>query len=428
MALHSGSSISRDGQQFLFTVPPKPRGSRYPRQITVFDRQGKVVRTLGELGEPGNNYRQPMLSPDGTQVPAYLNGDIHVFDVSSGKSAQVTSSSFPGDSPSLVWSPDGSQLAFSSYRQNGENGDGVYRIASNGTGSEELLYRHTKFTHLLLTDWSPDGRFLSFSAGEVPWALPVNGERKAVELMREEFDIYALRFSPDGRYVAYVSEESGRKEVYVRPFDSSRLALGAAKWQVSKDGGLGGGALGLVQWRRDGRELYYVAADGGVMAVEVTTTPAFQAGTPQLLFRAPATFLLTSISGEAEGNNFVYCSNVGRGCEQGSISRSGQRFVFAVEVPPARQEVAVAPEILAKYTGTYLQGNWDWTVTLEGNRLMIQRDALEKARPAPLFAESETKFFLKATNGDFEFVKDDKGDVKYLFMYRGGAPTQAIRR
>jgi len=416
----NGPSVSRDGQEFLFAIPPKPRGARYPRQVTVFDRQGKVVRTLGEAGA----YTEPVLSPDGTQVAAWLNG-IRVFDVSTGTSVQVTPSARPANSP--VWSPDASQFVFFGRDS---DGPGRYRIASNGTGAVELLDRTELGIHLALTDWSPDGRFLSYSEGGVLWAVPVNGERKAMELMREEFSVYGARFSPGSRYIAYVSDESGRKEVYVRPFDSSSgFAPGGAKWQVSKEGG-----LGLVQWRQDGRELYYLATDGGVMAVEIATAPAFQAGPPKLLFRAPDTFTLVGIFNDrGEGTNAPDCScQSGRGCEQGSISRDGQRFAFAVPLPPKRQEVAVAPGILAKYMGTYVEGerNWmvgsgEWVVTLEGNQLMIQRTGQEKA---PLFAESETKFFLKATNGDFEFVKDDKGDVTYIFMYRGGSPTQAIRK
>ena len=166
------------------------------------------------------------------------------------------------------------------------------------------------------------------------------------------------------------------------------------------------------------------------MALDVTTTPAFQAGLPKLLFRAPGTFPLVGIFNDRnDGTNAPDCAcALAVGCEQGSISRDGQRFVFAVPLPPERKEVTVAPGILAQYTGTYV-GTFvdesDWVVTLEGNQLMFQGTGREKA---PLFAESETKFFLKASNGDFEFVKDDKGDVRYLFLYRGGAPTQLIRQ
>ena len=409
------NSFSPDGQQFLFAIPPKPRGRAFPRQTIVFDRQGKALRTLGEP-----RYTEPRLSPDGTKVAAFLNiNTLWVFDVSTGKSVQVkTSGHQVRYEISPVWSPDGSQIAFFSYR---ESLGGIYRIASNGAGREELLFNHAPGVYAPpITDWSPDGRFLTYSEAGAPSWLAVNGERKAVELLREEYNVYGVRFSPDSRFVAYVSDESGRNEVYVRPFDPSS-GLADAKWQVSKEGG-----LGLVQWRQDGRELYYLAPDGGVMVVDVTTTPSFQSGTPELLFRAPPTFPLVGVF-EREGTNAPECSNNGvPNCEQGSISRDGQRFVFNVPQPPQRSEVTVAPGILAKYTGTYAESRGiEWAVTLEGNQLMIQRIGRQKV---PLFAESETRFFLKVVNGDFEFLTDDKGGVICLFLYRGGAPTQLIRQ
>lgn len=412
----SGTSVSGDGQQFLFNVLPKRRGTPFPRQLTVFDRQGNVVRRLGEPAA----YTQPVLSPNGTHVAAFLNGDIRVFDVTTGKSTRVTSSSgLARYQESPVWSPDGRRITFFSFRN---DWGGLYRIGSDGTGSEELLFRHTLGVDIPLTDWSSDGRFLAFSAGGVLWTVPVNGDRKAVELIREEFQVFGARFSPDGRFLAYASDESGRNEVYVQRFDPSGGSLGREKWQISTQGG-----LGLVQWRRDGKELYYLAADGGIMAVDVTTTPTFRSGSQKRLFRAPSTFELEGVFARG-GTNALECSCAIAGCEQGSISRDGQRFVFAVPLSPQLTPVTVAPGILAQYVGTYVETQQlllDWVVTLEGNQLMIQRTGREKA---PLFAESETTFFLKATNGDFEFAKDEKGDVKYLFFYRGGRPTQLIRR
>ena len=108
----------------------------------------------------------------------------------------------------------------------------------------------------------------------------------------------------------------------------------------------------------------------------------------------------------------------------GSISRDGQRIVFALPLPPDRKEVTVAPEILTKYVGTYVccvgWGYDDWVVTLEGSQLMIRPvGSYELQQKFPLFAESETYFFLKGTNGDIEFVKDDNGNVTHLNLYQG---------
>jgi Domain of unknown function (DUF3471)/WD40-like Beta Propeller Repeat len=377
-----------DGQ-----APARPKGAPFPRQLTLFDRQGKVLRTLGEPGF----YDEPVLSPDGTRVAVVRAGDIWVFDVSSGTNTRITSSPEPESSP--VWSRDGSQVAY--FR---ENYYSLFRKASNGTGSEELLYQHSLGTAMHLTDWSVDGRFLSFNSGGVLWAVPVNGERKAVELLREEFYVIGGPFSPDSRFLAYGSDETGRNEIYVQPFDpASRFSPGGRKWQVSR------GGLGMVQWRGDGKELFYLGTDGGVMAVEVSTTPAFKVGLPKRLFRAPGTIPDPRL---------------------GSISRNGQRVVFAVPIPPARKEVTVAPQILAKYTGTYVRPAEvdDVVVTLEGKQLVLQLPDPEGLQKIALSAESETAFFFRGINGDVEFFTDDKGAVTHFILYRGGPARKWTRK
>ena len=192
-------------------------------------------------------------------LPGAPGTDISVFDLSTGASTQVMTGPAPRDP---VWSPDGSQIAYFAYRQ---GSGGLYRKASNGTGREELLYRFPPgISDVHLTDWSPDGRFLAFDMSAVVWVLPLAGERKAVELLREDFQVFGARFSPDSRFLAYVSDESGRNEVYVRAFDrlSGRFSTGGGQWKVSGQGG-----HGMVHWRRDGRELYLPGAgwrsDGG---------------------------------------------------------------------------------------------------------------------------------------------------------------------
>ena len=143
---------------------------------------------------------------------------------------------------------------------------------------------------MLPTSWSHDGRFLLYTAANVPktgsdlWVLPLEGDRKAVPLLRTDFNEGLGDFSPDGRWVAYVSNESGRNEIYVRPFVASGPSgpsLGEGKWQVSKDGGTN------PRWRADGKEIIF-SFGPAIMSVDVNGSNAgFQMGTPKQLFRGP---------------------------------------------------------------------------------------------------------------------------------------------
>jgi hypothetical protein len=174
----------------------------------------------------------------------------------------------------------------------------------------------------------------------------------------------------------------------------------------------------MVQWRRDGRELYYLDRDGNVMAVDVSTSSSFQAGSPKRLFRLPDTFPLNR-------TNYADCScATAGGCEQGHISRDGEKFIFSIPLPPRRQEVSITTETLSRYAGVYTLAGADVRLILEGNSLVFD-GAGTKAR---LFAESEHTFFLKATNGEIEFFKGDEGDVSYFLFYTGEAPRLAIRK
>jgi Tol biopolymer transport system component len=315
--------ISRDGERFIALPPPK--GPQL-QQITVFDREGKIV---SKVGVPGL-YAQPAFSPDGTRLVVmreYLatgNRDIWTFDVATGKGTQVTNDLLGENTP--IWSLDGTQILFVSKRG---GYSGVYRRPWDGTGSEELLFRYTPGAGLGLTDVSPDGKFLVCGSGGVVLVVALTGTdpvtRKALEFSREEFDVAVGRISPDGLFMAFRSDEANpeRGEVYVRPFDASTGGASEGKWRVSKDGvaAVNDWSLGnaMLHWRRDGKELFFRgfnepgSDDLRVMSVDVATTPAFQAGTPKLLFKLP---------GPQSGS-------------LGSISRDGQRFVFALNVPAA---------------------------------------------------------------------------------------------
>jgi Tol biopolymer transport system component len=257
-------------------------------------------------------------------VPRTGNRDIWTFDVASGKGTPVTNDTSPENSS--IWSPDGSQVAYVSRRGNFRS---IYRKAWDGTGNEEHLFQYTPGALMVLTDWSADGKFLTFHSvgpGVVSLVVPLSGdqkapEREAIEWLRDEYNVVQPRFSPDSRFMAYMSNETAYLsneieveiyEVYVRPFDASKPDAGAGGTkavQVST-----AGANGMIFWRQDGKEMYYVTRDWDVMAVEVTTTLTFQAGTPRLLFKLPGPLL---------GNPWQWKN----------VSRDGQRFVFAINVP-----------------------------------------------------------------------------------------------
>jgi serine/threonine protein kinase/Tol biopolymer transport system component len=247
-------------------------------QHTWFDRQGKAT---GTFGEPGPDVGVA-LSPDGTRAAGrdaamQVNGDIWLVDFARGVRTRLTFRQSLGSFP--VWSPDGSRIAFAA----GNALDTIYEKASNGGGEEKELFKKADEIKTP-TSWSRDGRFLLYTTQNTPktgndiWVLPLEGERKPVQLLATEFNEGNASFSPDMRWIAYQSNETGRAEVYVRPFTASGPALGQGKWQVSKDG------AGIPKWRADGKELIFTGRTK-MMAVEVNGSgAALQLGTPQELF------------------------------------------------------------------------------------------------------------------------------------------------
>jgi eukaryotic-like serine/threonine-protein kinase len=252
-------------------------GGRTSLQLTWLDRSGTVSSRAGDPAP----YFDLALSPDGTRVAslhADAQFDIWLYEFARGVSTRLTFASSVEGYP--LWSPDGNRLVFNSDR--GGHFD-LYQKNANGTSDDELLLKsdQDKFP----TSWSRDGRFLLFTSFDPKtsrdiWVLPLDGDRKPVPFLRTEFDEREGSFSPDGRWVAYTSRESGRFEVYVRPFSPPGAAGSSSaggKWQISKAGR-------APLWRGDSKELFYVATDGKVMAIEVAANPAFQAGIPQPLF------------------------------------------------------------------------------------------------------------------------------------------------
>ena len=382
-------------------APKTPRGAAWLNQLTVYDRHGRVLLTLGEP----DSYTQPALSPDGSRLAVSVRRDILVFDIARGTRTRVTST--PRSEASPAWSPDGRYIAYVAIDQERR---GLYRKPSDGAGEEELLFQNAPGVAMNLTDWSPDGRLLTFGSGGVMFIVPADGERKPIELAREEYSMTGGRFSPDSRFLAYWSDETGAGEVFVRQLDArSGFPAGGGKWQVSK------GGLGMIYWRGDGRELLYLDAKGEIMAVEVSTTPTFKAGAPRRVFPVPDTFPLVGTPGA-----------------RGSISRNAERVALAVPIPPPRQKAVLPRETLAKYAGSYTASERDAAITGMEVTIVLEQDQLvliqASGERSPLIARSETSFFLQRVSTEVDFVMDEWGTVSHLLIYSGGPPIRMARK
>jgi len=288
-----------------------------PRQLTWFDREGKV---LGTVGEPGaTNFFS--LSPDGTRVAfdrrsSRTAPNIWIYEFQHGINTQLTFNPMSDGAP--VWSGDSSRIVFSSNRDGALS---LYTKAANGAGKDESLFK-SGTSSVFAQDWSRDGRFLLYSlygdGGRAVDLWKLSLEPKAdgkVELKGKE-EVYLNssavavqgRFSPDGGFVAYASGERGRmSEIYVQHFPDPK-----GKWKISEGGG------SQPRWRGDGKEIYYLSADSKMMAVEVSSTPEFvKIGARKALFPVP----------------------IGRGLTVNSdrydVTADGRKFLVNADIPKA---------------------------------------------------------------------------------------------
>jgi eukaryotic-like serine/threonine-protein kinase len=263
-----GFSVSRNVLAYRRAVP------ELPNDLTWYDRQGKRV---GTVGEPAL-YSNPALSPDGKRLavarvdPADNNREIWVLDLARGVSSRFTFDK--ADKTNPVWSPDGSRIAYTSAHIS-QARRSIYWKAAGGGAVEELLLEDAG--NNAVEDWSPDGKLLLFNVGSHDVAaLPLSGDRKPYPVLKAAFAQQQGHLSPDGRWIAYTSAESGRQEVFVQNFPPA-----GGKWQVSTNGGV------EPSWRRDGRELYFLRGTK-LHAVEVRAAGStFEPGIPKELFDAP---------------------------------------------------------------------------------------------------------------------------------------------
>jgi serine/threonine protein kinase len=289
---------------------------------TWFDASGNVI---GSFDQPGD-YREMRISPDGKRaaVSRFLTQqeDIWILDLVRGSSTRLTFEGSREQNP--VWSPDGTQIAFSSDR--GGKAE-LYSKAANGSGSETLLF--SSKDNKRPDDWSPDGQFLLFTTfntllrGDI-LALPLNGDRKPFPIVQTQFNEDQARFSPDGKWIAYSSNQSGRSEVYVK-----RFARDSRNGSAQEEGETIVSKNGATQpwWRRDGKALFYLAQDGSVMEAPVAGGTKFEPGIPRLVFRAPPSTVFRFM---------------------GNVSPDGKRFLFLA--PPVLRTTPAPFTIVLNWT------------------------------------------------------------------------------
>lgn len=295
-------SVSENG---VLAYGPGTTGGPLSRELVWMDRTGK---RLGAVGQPGA-VATAALSPDEKRISFVINkqggdaSDLWLHDVARGVPSRFTFR--PGLSRDGVWSPDGSRIVFSADNRS------LYQKPASGAGKEELLLQ-AGISPVPL-DWSRDGKFLVYQtlqsggqAGADPWLLPMEGDHKPVPYLQTPFNEVAGQFSPDGRWMAYASNESGQPQVYVQAIPAR-----GAKWQISTIGG------GQPRWRRDGQELFYLSADQKLMVVPVKTGVAFETGRPQPLFEIEPVY-------EASQGRFTY-----------QPTADGQRFLVTAPVAGA---------------------------------------------------------------------------------------------
>jgi Tol biopolymer transport system component/predicted Ser/Thr protein kinase len=269
-----------------------------PSRLVWLDRNGKET---GSIGEPAP-FGTLRLSPDGRRIaadvydPVHDTTDIWIYNAAAGTGAKFVFGQAHEGNP--VWSPDGSRIVFTSDRK-AKSGRGDLWMKPLDGGKEEIFGESEDAR--TPEDWSRDGRFISCNV--IPargkrnyelWVLDTAEKNRVAPFATDALAVVSSRFSPDGRWIAYASNESGRFDVYVRPFPS-----GAGTWQVSTAGG------GFPVWRRDGKELFFVSLDSKLMAVSVDADAKFHAGAPAVLFPVRTSGSATNYDVSADGQRFL---------------------------------------------------------------------------------------------------------------------------
>jgi eukaryotic-like serine/threonine-protein kinase len=266
--------FSRFGS-LVYVPGESPNPAANDETLVWVDRKGNVTPT----GAPQRLYEAPRISPDGTKLAVSILGDTKsdgwLYDFSRRVLTRLTFGNGNYRYPS--WSPDGKRVVFVSTTSNGTRQ--VSGIAADGSGTEEEIFKQNR---AVVGDISPDGKVLLYAVEDPKsssdiWSVELSGAHSVKLFLQTRFAEASPAISPDGLWVAYVSNESGRNEIYVRPFSDA-----VQQWQVSNDGGE------EPVWAHSGRELFYMNGDK-MVAVPIMTSPSskeFVAGSPEMLFNA----------------------------------------------------------------------------------------------------------------------------------------------
>jgi Tol biopolymer transport system component len=298
---HRTFSVALSGR-LVYSPPP------VPAQLTWVDRQGTTLGTVGDPGyfinlDLGRNDSQVAVAGGPPPKPGErLVRDIWVIDVATGRRTRLT------DDPAMAfdptWSPDGNYIAFNSCRPTVTSPFGLFMRAWDSTGDDIELVKGTVDTAITSPDWSRTnvlvynkGSLNQGNVGTTIWTLPMSGGRMPTPFLNTRFDQQGGSISPNGRLIGYVSDESGRHEVYVRSFPDKGPAH-----QLSRNGGE------ALRWRGDGKELFFVSPDSSMMSAKIDPNTGEPTGNPVPLFAT-----------QFHGGNHPY-----------AVSRDGKRFLIPI--------------------------------------------------------------------------------------------------
>ncbi|HUO85655.1 MAG TPA: protein kinase, partial [Thermoanaerobaculia bacterium] len=281
----AGFSISGNGM-----LAHHPGGTSIGTRLVWFDRSGNRLGAVGERALIENVRISPDQRYAATDVGDSIT-NLWIYDLQTGLRRRLTYTAAADMLP--LWSPDGTRIAFSSNRHGAFD---LYLRNSDGTAGDTLLVRSRE--RKVASDWSPDGKYLVFNHGEPTadlWLLPLEGPPEPRPLVATPFDEYTAQFSPDGRWFAYTSHETGQQEIFIAPFPAA-----APKWQISSVGGR------VPRWRGDGRELFFLTQDDRMMAVTLDLRANVpEISPPRILFRTQVRPLGLSYDVTRDGQKFL---------------------------------------------------------------------------------------------------------------------------